>query len=31
LYGDWTSLISANSTWSDLLATVGGPDDLVVI
>lgn len=30
-FGDWTSLISANPTWGDLLATVGSPDDLVVL
>lgn len=31
LYGDWNALINANPTWADLLATVGSPDDLVVI
>lgn len=31
LYGDWNALLAANPTWADLLATVGSPDDLVVI
>jgi hypothetical protein len=31
LYGSWTALLAANPTWADLLATVGSPDDLVVL
>lgn len=31
LYGNWTALIAANPTWADLLATVGSPEDLVVL
>lgn len=31
LYGDWNALIAANPTWIDLLATVGSPNDLVVL
>lgn len=30
-FGDWSSLISADPSWSDLLATVGSGDDLVVL
>jgi hypothetical protein len=30
-YASWTQLWAANPTWSDLLATVGDPDDLVVL
>lgn len=31
LYGDWNALLAANPTWADLLATVGSPEDLVVL
>lgn len=31
LYGSWAQLRAANPTWGDLLATVGSPDDLVVL
>jgi hypothetical protein len=31
LYGSWEQLLASNPTWGDLLATVGSPDDLVVI
>jgi len=31
LYGSWTNLLSAHSTWADLLDLVGDPDDLVVL
>lgn len=31
LYGSWSALVGANPTWRDLLATVGSPDDVVVI
>lgn len=31
LYGSWEALVASNPTWGDLLATVGSPDDLVVL
>lgn len=31
LYGSWEALLAANSTWIDLLDTVGSPEDLVVL
>lgn len=31
LFGSWDALVAAAPTWRDLLATVGSPDDLVVI
>lgn len=31
LYGSWAALVGANPTWRDLLATVGSPNDPVVI
>jgi hypothetical protein len=31
LYGSWAALDASNPTWRDLLATVGSPDDLVVL
>ena len=31
LYGSWEQLLASNPTWLDLLATVGSPDDLVVL
>lgn len=31
LYGDWNALIASNPTWADLLATVGSPEDTVVL
>lgn len=31
LYGSWEALVGAFPTWRDLLATVGDPDDVVVI
>lgn len=31
LYGDWNALIASNPRWIDLLATVGSPEDLVVL
>lgn len=31
MFGDWNALIAANPTWNDLLATVGSPEDPVVL
>lgn len=31
LYGSWEAVAAAHETWRELLATVGSPDDLVVI
>ena len=31
LYGSWEALVNSNPSWSELLATVGSPDDLVVL
>lgn len=31
LYGSWEALVASNPTWGDLLATIGSPDDLVVL
>lgn len=31
LYGSWSALLAAHPTWADLLATVGDPDDPVVL
>jgi len=31
LYGSWAALLAAHPTWADLLATVGDPDDPVVL
>lgn len=31
LYGSWNALLAANSTWADLLANVGSPEDLVTL
>lgn len=31
LYGSWDALLGAHPDWLDLLATVGDPDDLVVL
>lgn len=31
IYGSWQALLESSPAWADLLDTVGGPDDLVVL